>query len=103
MLDIIDVETEETVCLPLIKEQETSGASSWLRTAKLRRCLNEIAWEVSAALEEAALAMPIFISVPSGGALLTFCTPGDPSDKAWEKVTEIMCAIPVVQDCSGRG
>jgi hypothetical protein len=61
--------------------------------AKLRLSLDEIASEVTTALQDAALAMPVFLSVPSTGALLTFMTPGDPPDEAWATVTDIICGI----------
>jgi hypothetical protein len=63
--------------------------------ATLRLCLDEVGAEVTVALQAAALVMlmPVYFSVPSGGALLTFCTPGDLPDEDWERATQIVCDV----------
>jgi hypothetical protein len=62
--------------------------------ATLRLCLDEIAEEATSALQGTDLNMPVYFSVPSSGAaLLTFCTPLDPTEGAWEQVTAIICDI----------
>jgi hypothetical protein len=56
--------------------------------------LNQIAAEVSAALSEAGIQIPIFFSIPSqGGAMLTFATPLDPTEEEWARVSQIICPI----------
>jgi hypothetical protein len=62
--------------------------------ATLRRDLDEIASEVSRALHEVDLNMPVYFSVPSSGAaILTFMTPVDPSDEDWSRATKIVCDV----------
>jgi hypothetical protein len=61
--------------------------------ATLRLCLNEIASEVTAALRDASLTIPVYFSVPSCGALVSFCTPTDPTDQEWAKATAIIVHV----------
>jgi hypothetical protein len=60
----------------------------------LTSSLTEIASEVTAALADAGLRIPVFFTVPSSGdALMTFATPMDPSDEDWIRACEIICPI----------
>jgi hypothetical protein len=56
--------------------------------------LDAIASEVTTALQETGLTMPIFFTVPSAGdALLIYATPLDPSDSDWLRAGEIVIDI----------
>jgi hypothetical protein len=62
--------------------------------AILRLCLDEIASETTSALRDAAVAIPMLFAIPSSGAaLVTFATPGDPTDSIWSRVTAIILDI----------
>jgi len=61
---------------------------------RLRMSIDVIAAEVTAALRDADLTTPVFLTVPSSGsALLTFATPDNPADDTWELVSKIICGI----------
>lgn len=74
-----------------------------IKTAERRRnlalSLDQVATEVSAALSRAKLDIPIFFTVPSSGALMTFATPTDPNDAEWASVCEIV--VPIVSRSVG--
>ena len=57
--------------------------------ARLKVCLPDIANEVTTALNDAGLSLPVFFTVPSAGPLMTFATPADPDDALWNRVTDI--------------
>ena len=72
-----------------IAEDDTS-----VSRRKLARLLDEVAAEVSVALNEAGLRIPIFFSIPSSGSsYLTLATPCDPTNQSWACVCEIVCRI----------
>ena len=60
----------------------------------IRESLNEIATEVGAALRDAHLDFPVFLTVPtSGDFLATMASPLDPSDEDWSHASVIVCQI----------
>jgi hypothetical protein len=64
------------------------------RRQRLTAALPQIAAEVTAALANANIRIPIFFSVPSsGGSLLTFATPVDPTEYDWDAATALICEI----------
>jgi hypothetical protein len=70
-------------------------ASDEGRHAKSRQilsaCLTDIAEEVTAALTNAGITIPVFMSIPSSGrAVLSYMTPDDPDDDVWQEVGEII-------------
>lgn len=72
-------------------ENDTHLAASRGRLALL---LDDVAAEVSDALNEAGLRIPIFFSIPSSGSsYLTLATPCDPTNQSWACVCEIVCRI----------
>ena len=60
---------------------------------KIRQSLQEITSDLNSALIDARLAYPVYLGVPSSGALLTIVCPLDPDDADWCKITEIACGI----------
>lgn len=61
---------------------------------KLTASLGKIGSEVTIALGDAGLAIPVYLTVPtSGDALVTFCTPLDPDEQEWDRVCEIIVEI----------
>jgi hypothetical protein len=61
---------------------------------KLASSLSEIASEVTMALRDASLIIPVFFTVPSGGrSYLSFATAVDPSDEDWTRACQIICSI----------
>ena len=72
------------------------SADDWrsIQRERLTLLLDAIASEVTTALQETGLTMPIFFTVPStGDALLIYATPLDPSDSAWLRAGEIVIDI----------
>src|ERR1700733_6010024 len=64
--------------------------------------LGQIAQQARQALEERGIDIGLFFFVPhSGNAVLTFGTPGDPTDPEWEQVGTIVSAI--VREATGIG
>jgi hypothetical protein len=64
------------------------------RRQRLTAALPQIAAEVTAALADANIRIPLFFSVPSSGRpLLTFATPLDPSGCDWETASALICDI----------
>jgi hypothetical protein len=64
------------------------------RRQQMISILKDVAAEADLALEDAGLTMPLFFSVPSsGGAVVTFATPGDPSEEDWSLVGGIIARI----------
>ncbi len=62
--------------------------------AIIRQSLDEMATEFGAALRDAALVYPVFVTVPhSGDALATIASPVDPPNDDWEKIVEIFTKI----------
>ena len=71
-------------------------AADWrkLQRERLTLSLHEIASKVTAALRDAGLSIPVFLTVPSAGdALLTFATSLDPSDEDWSHAGRIVNGI----------
>jgi len=61
---------------------------------RLRMAIDQIAAEVTTALRDESLTVPVFFAIPSSGsALLTFATAADPTDQTWERVSKIVCQI----------
>ena len=56
---------------------------------KIRQSLKEITSDISSALFDARLVYPMYVCVPSTGALLTIACPLDPDDAEWDRITEI--------------
>ena len=56
---------------------------------KIRQSLKEITSDISTALFDARLVYPMYVCVPSCGALLTIACPLDPDDAEWDRITEI--------------
>lgn len=74
--------------------QGTDG--DWLleRRELLRMSLPDIACATRTALDDVALAVEVFFTVPTGGnALINFATPTDPTDPAWAQGNQIVCDI----------
>jgi len=60
---------------------------------KIRQSLKEITSDLNSALIDARLVYPVYVCVPSTGALLTIACPLDPGDAEWIRITEIACEI----------
>lgn len=76
--------------------ESDASAADWRseQRERLTLSLDEIASEVTTALQKAGLAIPVFLTVPSSGdALLTFATPLDPSDADWSQAGKIVSDI----------
>jgi hypothetical protein len=72
--------------------QETDDGWLFEQRELLRVSLPGIASRARAALDEAALAVEVFFTVPmDGDALLNFATPTDPSDPDWAQANQIVC------------
>jgi hypothetical protein len=56
---------------------------------KIRQSLKAITSDLSSALFDARLIYPMYVCVPSCGALLTIACPLDPDDGEWDRITEI--------------
>jgi hypothetical protein len=56
---------------------------------KIRQSLKEITSDLNAVLLDARLAYPVYVGVPSTGALLSIVCPLDPDDAEWVTITEI--------------
>ena len=52
---------------------------------KIRQSLKEITSDISSALFDARLVYPMYVCVPSSGALLTIACPLDPDDAEWDQ------------------
>jgi hypothetical protein len=60
----------------------------------IRPPLNEIAAEVGAALRDAHLDFPVYLTVPnSGDAVATVACPLDPTDEDWSQASAIVCRV----------
>ena len=60
----------------------------------IRQSIDELATEVGAALREAHLDFPVFLTVPnSGQSFATIATPLDPSYGDWSHASAIVCRI----------
>ena len=60
----------------------------------IRLALDELATEVGAALHDAHLDFPVFITVPNSGmSIATIATPLDPSDGDWSRASAIVRGI----------
>ena len=60
---------------------------------KIRNALKEITSDFNSALLDARLVYPVYVCVPSSGALLAIVCPLDPDDHEWDRITEIACEI----------
>ena len=59
-----------------------------------RANLDQIAKDTKQAIADAGIEMDVFFIIPNNGdSLLTFGTPGDPSDDLWDTVSEIVSAV----------
>jgi hypothetical protein len=68
--------------------------------ARAREMLNDIVVQARQALAEQGFSnMPLFFLIPSGNAVVTFGTTGDPSDHEWHRVAEIV--EPIVRQAVG--
>jgi hypothetical protein len=56
---------------------------------KILQSLKEITSDISSALFDARLVYPMYVCVPTTGALLTIACPLDPDDGEWDRITEI--------------
>ena len=56
---------------------------------KIRQSLQEITSDFNSALIDARLVYPVYVCVPSTGALVTIVCPLDPDDAEWITITEI--------------
>lgn len=62
--------------------------------ARAKAELDQIARQTRQALTDAGIDTPVFFIIPnSGDAIVTFGTPGDPSDDEWAAVGEIVAKI----------
>jgi hypothetical protein len=69
----------------------------------IRDSLDQIVSKIHAALTEAGLHYPIYVSVPSSGtSLLTIVTPLDPTDCEWDRISQIACDIVAKQTGAER-
>ena len=72
--------------------QGTDDGWFFERRELLRVLLPDIASRTRAALDDAALAVEVFFTVPvSGDALFNFATSTHPSDPAWAQANQIVC------------
>jgi hypothetical protein len=82
--------TTEDSTMPQIIESTQPEAQREI----IRQSLNEIAAEVGAALRDAHLDFPVFLTVPnSGQSFATIATPLDPPDDVWSLASAIVCRI----------
>ncbi len=56
---------------------------------RIRQSLKEITSDISDALFDAQMVYPMYVCVPTTGALLTIACPLDPDDADWDRITEI--------------
>jgi hypothetical protein len=71
-------------------------ADDWYSSQRrsLTESLNDIAAQVRMALDDAGLAVEVFLTVPSDGeALINLATPVDPSDERWVRANQIICDV----------
>jgi hypothetical protein len=63
------------------------------RRKAIRPVLDQIAAELAGALRDAGLDFPVYLSIPtSGRSIISFVTPGDPTEAQWSQATELLCA-----------
>jgi hypothetical protein len=61
---------------------------------ELSSALEQIAAEVTVALADVDLEIPVFFTVPSTGeAFVTFMTPADPTNADWSRACDVICGI----------
>jgi hypothetical protein len=61
------------------------------RRQELIPCLADIAGEVTAALANAGISIPIYLTIPSSGhAFVSVMTPDDPADEIWYEVGKVI-------------
>jgi hypothetical protein len=65
----------------------------------IRQSLKQITSDISSALFDSRLVYPMYVCVPSTGALLTIACPLDPDDAEWDRITEI--ALEIVEKTIG--
>ena len=67
----------------------------------IRQSLREITSDLNSALFDSRLVYPVYVCVPSTGALLTIACPRDPDDAEWVTIIEI--AREIVERTIGVG